>query len=514
MSFEAPPPPGEAYYTTNSGLPLADPQATLRVGDKLQGPLLLRDINLLEIISHVTHERIPERLVHAKGAGAYGEFEVTHDISEFTSADFLSKVGKKTKLFSRLSTVAGGRGSADTVRDTRGFAFKLYTEKGNLDWLFFSEPVFPIRDGGKFPSFVHCQKGVPQNNLFSSSAFWDFFDHNSEAFHALMMIFSDRGTPKSYQNSEIFGLNTYKFTKTDGSFWYVKVHMKPKAGVANFTREEATRIAGEDPDFMSRSLFNAIAAKDFPVWDVYVQIIPPQEAQTYKVNIFDPTKVISQADYPLIPFGKITLNENPTNFFSEVEGVSFSPTAIVPGWDVTADPILQTRLFAYGSAARYRLGVNFYQSAVNRSLYGYNPTKRDGAGNIDNLGSLPNYIPGDQQHKKIITVKQYEQAAHEQWVGTVTYFDSKVTDDDYVQPRVFWKMLEKADPPGQQERLVGNVAASLSKADAPIRQATYDIFTKIDADLGIRIKKETEALAGQLGAGAHTSSLVTHHYLL
>ena len=455
-----------------------NPQASLKIGGKLQGALLLQDINLLEAISHATHERIPERIVHAKGAGAYGEFEVTHDISEFTSADFLKTVGKKTRLFTRFSTVAGGRGSADTVRDTRGYAFKLYTDEGNLDWVFFSEPVFPIRDGGKFPSFIHALKGVPQSNLFSSSAFWDFFNHNSEAYHALMMIFSDRGTPKSYQQSEIFGLHTYKFTKgtEPGSFSYVKIHMKPKAGVSNFTREEATQKAGEDPDWMSRQLFNAIEAKDFPQWDVYAQIIPWQDVASLKVNIFDPTKVISQTDYPLVPFGKITLNENPSNFFSEVEGVSFSPTAIVPGWDLTADPILQTRLFAYGSAARYRLGVNFFQSPVNRALYSYNPARRDGAANVANLGSLPNYIPGDQAQEKIIT-QDYEQAAHEEWTGTVAYFDSTISDADYEQPRAFWRdVLSKPDPPGQQDRLVGNVAASLGKADKPVREASYGEF--------------------------------------
>lgn len=348
----------------------------------------------------------------------------------------------------------------------------MYTSEGNLDWLFFSEPVFPIRDGAKFPSFVHSQKGVPQNNLFSSSAFWDFANHNAEAYHALMMIFSDRGTPQSYQASDVFGLNTYKFTKRDGTFFYTKIHLKPKGGVKNFNRETATRLAGEQPDFTSQALFDAIEAKDYPEWTVYAQIIPSAEAAGYKVNIFDPTKTISQKDYPLIPFGKITLNRNPSNFFSEVEGVSFSPTAIVPGWDVTADPILQTRLFAYGNAARYRLGVNFYQSEINRPLYQYNPTKRDGAGVRDNLGSLPNYIPGDAEVETIVTADQYEIQEHEEWVGKVSAFDSKVTEEDFVQPGEFWRGTLGKDP-SQQERLVGNVAASLNKASKEVREASY-----------------------------------------
>ena len=402
---------------------------------------MLQDINLLETISHATHERIPERVVHAKGTGAYGEFEVTHDITKYTSADFLNKVGKKTRLFCRFSTVSGGRGSADTVRDTRGFAFKLYTEEGNLDWLFFSEPVFPIRDGGKFPSFMHCQKGVPKNNLFSSSAFWDFFNNNSEAFHALMMIFSDRGTPQSYQNSKIYGLNTYKFTTRD-SYCYVKIHLNPVNGVLNFTREQATTKAGEDPDYMSRSLFEDIEKGTLPKWTVHAQIVEPDMVTTLNgkgINIFDATKVIPVDDCPLMEFGTITLKENPTNFFSEVESVSFSPTAIVPGWDVSPDPILQTRLFAYGSAARYRLGINFNQSKVNQPKYSYNPTKRDGTGNIDNLGSRPNYIPGDLVPD---TIKNYEQLPKEQWKSTVTSFDSEVNEEiDYAQPKVFWNKV-------------------------------------------------------------------------
>ena len=372
----------------------------------------------------------------------------------------------------------GSKGSADTVRDSRGFAFKLYTEEGNLDWLFFSEPVFPIRDGGKFPSFMHCQKGIPLNNLFSPSAFWDFFNHNSEAFHALVMIFPDRGTPQSYQNSEIFGLNTYKFTKP-GSYHYVEIHMKPESGVKTFTRKEATQKAGEDPGYISRSLFDNIELQNFPKWTVFAQIIEPAKAAMLSmngINIFDPTKVIPFRDCPLMEFGTITLNKNPQNFFSEVEGASFSPTAIVPGWDVSPDPILQTRLFAYGSAARYRLGINFHQSKVNQPTYSYNPTKRDGTGNIDNLGSRPNYVPGDQVPITIKSAKQYEQRPEEQWDGKVISFDSPVNEKiDYTQPAAFWNEVLKSDDPelDQQNSLVENVAASLSKADMKIRVGTY-----------------------------------------
>ncbi|KIY01590.1 uncharacterized protein Z520_03142 [Fonsecaea multimorphosa CBS 102226] len=496
------------YYTTESGLPIKDPQATLRVGAKLQGVQLLQDINQIEIISHLVHERVPERVVHAKGAGAKGYFEVTSDISAFTSADFLSTVGKRTELRSRFSTTAGLRGSADSVRDTRGFAFKLYTDEGNLDWAFLSVPVFPIRDGGKFPSFVHAQKGTPKNLIFDTSTFWEFFNANSEAFHALLMIFTDSGTPQGYQFANIFSLNTYRFTKDANTFFYVKIFMKPKNGVKNFTRQEATKMAGEDPDFLGRSLFNAIEdgkkTGDFPEWEVSAQIIPPNEAEKYPVNIFDPTKTISQKDYPLIPFGKIVLNENPTNYFQEVEQVAFCPTSIVPGWDITADPILQTRLFAYGSAARYRVSANFMQNTANRPRYHYNPTIRDGSCIVDNLGSLPNYIPGDQDVVQIVT-KPYEAQEHNEWVGRVTAFDSVVTPDDYVQPREFWlNVLDKKE----QDHLVGNLAASIVKARKEVQLNTFDILKKINKDLGDRVEAEVAVMASN-----PTASDVVNHFI-
>ena len=295
-----------------------------------------------------------------------------------------------------------------------------------------------------------------------------------------MMIFTDRGTPKSYQSSKIFGLNTYKFTTKD-SYHYVKIHMKPIGrSVETFTRTEATKKAGEDPDWMSRSLFDDIEAgkahpEKLPKWTVSAQIIDKtlaEELSLLGINIFDPTMVIPHKECPLTEFGTITLNKNPENFFSEVEGVSFSPTAIVPGWDVSPDPILQTRLFAYGSAARYRLGINFYQSKVNRPKHGYNPTKRDGTGNIDNLDSTPNYIPGDEASITIKSVKQFEAPPEEHWSGKVTSFDSSVNEkEDYVQPHAFWNQVLNTEE--KKNSLVDNIAASLSKAEMSIRLATY-----------------------------------------
>ncbi|KAL9110161.1 MAG: hypothetical protein Q9227_005221 [Pyrenula ochraceoflavens] len=478
---DARPSPGEDYYTLPNGCPIRKPNATLKIGHQLRGPLLLEDLNLLDIISHITHERIPERLVHAKGAGAFGEFEVTHDLSEITSAAFLNKVGKKTPLFARYSTVAGEKGSADSVRDTRGFAFKLYTEEGNLDWVFFSTPVFLIRDPAKFPSLVHAQKRDPSSNLKDPTMFWDYFNHNAEGYHTLMFVFSDRGTPVSYRYADIFSINTYKFTKPDGSFKYVRIHLKTDQGVKNLTEGESTTISGKDPDYFTRDLYDAIEKGNFPSWTVYAQIIDPLEAERYHINIFDATRTISQKDFPLVPFGKIRLNRNPLNFFTEVEQSAFSPANIVPGWDLTPDPIIQIRLFAYGDTQRYRLGVNFPQLPTNRPFYAYNPTKRDGAANTMNYGDLPNYIPSIKA-PPIVQAAQYEQrAAHEEFVGRAVEFETFVTDADFEQPRIFWRdVLGRQE--GQQANFVHNVAVDL-----------YAVFRKIDQELGEWIERETEA---------------------
>ncbi|KAI9644113.1 catalase A [Ciborinia camelliae] len=272
------------------------------------------------------------------GAGAYGEFEVTHDITNVTSLAFLNQIGKKTPLFARFSTVAGEKGSADNVRDARGFAFKMYTEEGNLDWLMFSAPVFQIRDPAKFASVVHAQKRDPRTNLKDPTMFWDYFNHNSEAYNFLVRLFGGQGIPTAYQYADIFGINLYKFTKPDGTFKYVKLHLKTNQGTRNQTLEEAVKTSGHDPDYSTRELYQTIERGNFPSWTVYAQIIDPLEAESYHINVFDATRLIPEEDYPLIPFGKITLNRNPVNFFMEVEQAAFSVANIVPGWDISPDP--------------------------------------------------------------------------------------------------------------------------------------------------------------------------------
>jgi catalase len=461
----------------------------VKVGGQLEGPFVVQDINLLETLSHLTHERIPERVVHAKGAGAYGFLEVLDDISDLTMADFLKQVGKKTKLFARFSTVVGERGSAESVRDSRGFAFKLYTEQGNLDWLFFSTPTFPIRDGGKFPSFTHSQKREPQTGLRSATTFWDFMSSNPETFNTLMLNFSDYGTPKSYRHSCIYSVNTYKFV-TPSSYRYVKIHMLPDQGIQNYTQKEAEALAGADPDAFTRDLFNSIRSRKYPSWTVYAQVVEPKDVDYFSVNIFDPTRrwptegPLRKAA-PLRRFARITLNENVQDAFGEIEQASFTPAAIVPGWDVSADPILQARLFTYGSAARYRLTINFHQLEVNKPLYARNPTKRDGILYVNHLGLQRNYIDQDGGTPPIPNDA-------DAWTGKVQGFESSIDQSDFVQPKELWKSFLR-DPPMAQH-FICNVASNLCMAIKCVRERTYDVFGEIDPDLRKDIEEATEKL--------------------
>ncbi|KAI0870415.1 catA, catalase [Hypoxylon argillaceum] len=491
--------PKERIITTMNGAPVKKVAGTQRIGNQLRATLMLQDINLLELIQHLTHERIPERLVHARGTGAHGYFEVTDSISDVTSADFLQRVGEKTPLFVRFSTVAGERGTAETVRDTRGFAFKMRTKEGILDWMFLSTPVFPIRDGAKFPSFTHATKRNPRSGLPDHTMFWDYFNNNQEAIHFLMFLFSDRATPIDFQHADCFSINSYRFTKSDGSFVYVKIHVKTNQGVQNFTAAEAQTVAGQDPDHQTRSLFDDLEAGKTPSWDVYAQIIDPQKAANYPINIFDATKTLPLKDFPLRKFGRIVLDRNPDDSFAEVEQSAFSPTNIVPGWALSPDPILQTRSLAYADTQRHRLGVNFIQLPINRPEHSFNPLMRDGAATFRALGATPNYFPSSFSQYGVAT--QYAVPDEEHWLGTVVDFESQLVEADFKQARIFWEKT-LASEPGQQDNFVSNVAGHLSSAVAQVRTVTYAMFTRVNTDLGKRIQTATEAAVAGTAAPA------------
>lgn len=470
------------YYTASNGCPVANPLAAQRIGTN--GPLLLQDFHLIDILAHFDRERIPERVVHAKGSGAYGEFEVTHDVSDLTCAKYLQKVGQKTKTFTRFSTVGGEKGSADTARDPRGFSTKFYTEEGNTDWVFNNTPIFFIRDPTKFPLFIHTQKRNPETNLKDADMFWDYLTQNQEAIHQLMHLFSDRGTPYSYRTMNGYSGHTYKWVNSEGKFHYIQIHLITEQGIKNLNNEEAGELAGSNPDYAQQDLFEHIAKGDYPSWKVYVQTMTPEQAEKAPFSIFDLTKVWPHKDYPLREFGKLTLNKNPQNYFAEVEQVAFSPSHTVPGFEPSADPVLQSRLFSYPDTQRYRLGVNYQQIPVNCPYNVHSPFQRDGAATVNgNYGALPNY-PSSLQPTAYST-KTTGPDNHEKWVGTATSFTSTMQPEDYKQSSDLWEVFGKT---GQQEALVHNIAAHVQAAKPEMQARVIDMFSKVSPEIGTRLQ--------------------------
>lgn len=390
--------------TTSWGAPVGDNQNSMTAGDR--GPALIQDVHLLEKLAHFNRERVPERVVHAKGAGAHGYFEVTNDVTKYTKAAFLSEVGKRTPLFIRFSTVAGELGSSDTVRDPRGFAVKFYTEEGNYDIVGNNTPVFFIRDAIKFPDFIHTQKRDPRTHLKNPTAVWDFWSLSPESLHQVTILMSDRGIPATLRHMHGFGSHTFKWTNDKGEGVWIKYHFKTEQGVKNLDVNTAAKIAGENPDYHTEDLFNAIENGDFPAWKLYVQIMPLEDANTYRFDPFDVTKVWSQKDYPLIEVGRMVLNRNPENYFAEVEQATFSPGTLVPGVDVSPDKMLQGRLFAYHDAHRYRVGANHQALPINRSRNEVKNYQRDGQMRFDDNGGRsvyyePNSFGARKSHLKI-----------------------------------------------------------------------------------------------------------------
>ncbi|KAB8282324.1 catalase-like domain-containing protein [Yarrowia lipolytica] len=473
-------------YTTTNGNPVKDPLASQRIGK--HGPLLLQDFALIDLLAHFDRERIPERVVHAKGSGAYGEFEVTDDITDLNCADFLSKIGKKTKTFTRFSTVGGEKGSADAARDPRGFATKFYTDEGNIDWVYNNTPVFFIRDPSKFPVFIHTQKRNPETNLKDATMMWDYIANNQECCHQIMVLFSDRGTPANYRQMNGYSGHTYKWIKKDGSFNYVQIHMKTDQGIKNLTNDEAVALSGTNPDHAQEDLFNSIKSGSFPSWTCYVQVCTPEQAEKLKWSVFDLTKVWPHDQFPLRRFGKLTLNKNVQNYFAETEQAAFSPSNTVPGWETSADPVLQSRLFSYPDTQRHRLGTNFAQIPVNCPYHAHTPYHRDGQMAVNgNSGSLPNYPSSFEplQYRQDINLHE----KHEKWVGEAVAYQWVVGTDgvDFQQPAELWKVLGKT--PDQQEHLVYNIAVSLSGARPEVQDKTFGMFDKVDAHFDATLQR-------------------------
>ncbi|WP_206831805.1 catalase [Alicyclobacillus fructus] len=467
--------------TRETGAPVYDDQHSRTAGPR--GPVTLEDVHLIEKLAHFNRERIPERVVHAKGAGAYGYFEVTHDVRRYTKAAFLSEIGKRTEVFVRFSTVGGEQGSADTERDPRGFAVKFYTEEGNYDLVGNNTPVFFIRDPLKFPDFIHTQKRHPQTHLKDPNMMWDFWSLTPESMHQVLILFSNRGTPYGYRHMHGFGSHTFSWINDEGEIVWVKYHFLTDQGIRNFRRHEAVEMAGRDPDFATRDLYDAIEQGNFPSWTLYVQIMPFQDAEAYAFDPFDVTKVWLHGDYPLIPVGKLVLNRNPRNYFAEVEQAAFSPANVVPGIGFSPDKMLQGRLFAYGDAHRYRLGANYNLLPVNRphatSAQNY---QRDGAMRFDdNGGGSVNYYPnrfGEPAPTERARGPEYPVHG---LVGHHEYRDR----DFYTQPRKLYRLL----PPAEQADLIDNLAASLRQVEPDIVERQMYHFEQIDPELAKRVSE-------------------------
>lgn len=382
----------ERFLTHENGAPVLDNTNSLTAGK--HGPILLEDAWLIEKLAHFDREVIPERRMHAKGSGAYGHFTVTHDVTNYTCAKLFSEIGKQTEVFVRFSTVAGERGAADAERDIRGFAVKFYTEEGNWDLVGNNTPVFFIRDPLQFPDLNHSVKRDPQTNLRSPQTNWDFWTMLPEALHQVTIVMSDRGIPATYRHMHGFGSHTYSLINEKGKRVWVKYHWRTQQGIKNLTNEEAASIVAHDRESHQRDLFDAIERGDFPRWTLYFQIMTEEQSSFYKENPFDITKVWSHKEYPLIEVGVLELNRNPENYFAEVEQAAFNPTHLVPGLGLSPDKLLQGRLFSYGDAHRYRLGVNHDQIPVNRPRCPMHSYHRDGLMRVDgNAGTTKGYSP-------------------------------------------------------------------------------------------------------------------------
>ncbi len=476
--------------TTESGAPVADNQNSASAG--VGGPLLLQDQHLLEKLARFNRERIPERVVHARGSGAYGHFEVTDDVTGFTYADFLSTVGRRTEVFLRFSTVADSLGGADAVRDPRGFAVKFYTEQGNYDLVGNNTPVFFIKDPIKFPDFIHSQKRDPFTGRQEPDNVWDFWAHAPEATHQITWLMGDRGIPASYRHMNGYGSHTYQWTNAEGEAFFVKYHFKTNQGIRSLSSEQAAEIAGKDPNSHQTDLLQAIERGVRPSWTLYVQVMPAAEADGYRFNPFDLTKVWPHEDYPLRRVGRLVLDRNPDNVFAEVEQAAFSPNNFVPGIGPSPDKMLQGRLFAYADAHRYRLGVNHTLLAVNApratvaSNYG-----RDGLMAANSQGrAARNYEPNSYGGPAETGRPLSAPLAVNGHTGTYeTPLHTK--DDHFFQAGELYRLMSEEE----RSRLVANIAGGLSQVSRDdVIEKNLAHFHAADPEYGRRVEEAVLAL--------------------
>ncbi|MFZ1257376.1 MAG: catalase [Saprospiraceae bacterium] len=472
--------------TTASGRPFYEFENSMTIGNR--GPILLQDYFLHEDMAHFNRERIPERVVHAKGSGAFGTFTVTNDITAYTKAKIFSTVGKQTKMFIRFSTVGGEKGSADSERDPRGFAMKFYTEDGNWDLVGNNTPVFFIKDPKKFSHFIHTQKRDPKTNCKSPTMMWDFWSLNPESLHQVMILMSDRGTPFSYRNMNGYGSHTYSLINSKNERVWVKFHFKTMQGIKNFNGSDASEMRGIDPDHAQRDLIDSIENNDFPKWALKIQVMTDDQAKSFRFNPFDLTKVWSQKDFPLIDVGTMQLNEVPQNYFRDVEQSAFAPAHVVDGIGYSPDKMLQGRILSYPDAHRYRLGVNYEHIPVNKCPYMIANYQRDGQMQVgDNGDANPNYRPNSFDNIEVD--ESYKEPAMNLDSNIADWFDRNENDNDhYTQPgNLFRDVLNDQD----KKNLINNIVGAMSGISGPKKDEIINRqlchFFRADIKLGMAI---------------------------
>jgi catalase len=496
--------------TTDAGIPAASDEHSLTVGP--DGPILLQDHYVIQKMAQFNRERVPERVVHAKGGGAHGFFEVTEDVTHYCKAGFLSNVGKKTPVFVRFSTVAGELGSPDTVRDPRGFAIKLYTEEGNYDLVGNNTPIFFVRDPSKFQDFIHSQKRLPDTNLRSNDMQWDFWTLSPESAHQVSFLMSDRGTPRTWRHMNGYGSHTFLWENDAGEKFWVKYHFKTVQGPETFTDAEAKSMVAEEPDFHLRDLFDSIAKGDAPEWRLEMQIMPFAEAADYRFNPFDLTKVWPHGDYPPITIGRMVLDRNPESYFAEVEQAAFEPANMVRGIGPSPDKMLLGRLFSYPDTHRHRIGTNYLQLPINQPKAPVSSYNKDGAMRYHHSGNQPVYAPNSYGGPKadptfadtVWGVDGAEMVRHA--------YTKRREDDDFGQPGTFWReVLSDTD----RDHMASNIVGHATNAVTPeVQQRVIDYWTHVDADLGSRVAggihgasdngKGTGSAGSPVGSGAST----------
>ena len=469
--------------TTDAGIPAPSDEYSLTAG--VDGPLLLQDNYLIQKMAQFNRERVPERVVHAKGSGAFGYFEVTTDVTPWTRAAFLNTVGKKTPMLARFSTVAGEQGYPDTVRDPRGFSLKFYTEEGNYDLVGNNTPIFFVRDPSKFQDFIRSQKRLPDTGLRSNNMQWDFWSLSPESLHQVAILMSDRGTPRTWRHMNGYSSHTFLWVNAHGEKFWVKYHFKTDQGVENFTDAEAMAMTAEDPDYHRRDLYESIARGDYPSWTLQMQIMPFADAATFRFNPFDLTKVWPHRDYPPVEVGRMVLDRNPANHFAEIEQAAFEPSNMVPGIGPSPDKMLLGRLFSYPDAHRYRIGTNYLQLPVNRPLAAVHSYNKDGAMRYAHAGAQPVYAPNSYGGPQA-DPDRYSDPGWFVEAGELmrTAYKPHAEDNDFIQPG---NLYRDALSDTGRAHMVGNIVGHMSKGvERKVQERAVALWYQVDKDLGTR----------------------------